>query len=164
MAEIFSRAGVALNEFPLPHCIVRGSSYRSSTRFRFRRSCPSYKAPQRSRRCVSTVRTQLLLSRLTEDKPNLSSSSEVSSMTGSPLMGGFDAGSFTEALPVRIRAVLDGVWVWGGGLLENMSSSSVLVYLSANMRLISGTGLEFWVDPRTQLLCDHEVAPLRYLE
>jgi len=64
-------------------------------------------------------------------------------MIGSPLMAGFVVGSFTEALPLRIRVILDGVWVWDGDLLKNMSSSSVLGYLSANIRLISGTGLKF---------------------
>ena len=85
-------------------------------------------------------------------------------MIGSPLMEGFPAGRFTEALPLRIRVVLDGVWEWSGGLLKNMSSSSVLVHLFTNIRLISATGLKFWVYPRTQLLCEHEFAPLRYLE
>ena len=50
-------------------------------------------------------------------------------MTGSLLMEGFVAGRVTEALPLRIRVVLDGVWEWGGGLPKNMLSSSVLVYL-----------------------------------
>lgn len=85
-------------------------------------------------------------------------------MIGFVLMEGFVAGRFTEALPLRIRVVLDGVWEWGGDLLKNMSSSSVLVYLFANIRLISGTRLKFWVYPRTQLLYEHEFAPLRYLE
>lgn len=44
MAEVFSGAGVALNEFPFPHGTVRRSNYRISTRLRFRRSGPSYKA------------------------------------------------------------------------------------------------------------------------
>jgi hypothetical protein len=61
-------------------------------------------------------------------------------MIDSPLMEGSVAGDFTDALPLRIRVVLDGVWAGSGDLLKNVSSSSVLVYLSANIFLLAELG------------------------
>ena len=85
-------------------------------------------------------------------------------MIGSRLLLDFFAGSFTEASPLPIRAVLDVGWAENGVLLKGMSSSSVLVRLSAKIGFISGTGLNFGVYRRTQLLRQHEFALLCYLE